>query len=120
LPGEPAEQPEVKASVSETEPGDHQFADAQPAERKENSDQPEFVTQDAEPAQHAEAKPTRRRRSRFSADASEPRLERVVVTSPEADDGKTTDTQNKTTDTQNEETPAPTRKGWWQRRLGGE
>jgi len=119
-PSATAEQPEINASVSEAAPGDHRFVDTQPA-AAENELQPEAAAHSAdapdttettsEPSQQSESKPARRTRQR--ADASEPRLKRVVVAPPEANGDATADTQN-------EETPQPARKGWWQRRLGGE
>ena len=119
-PSATAEQPEIDASVSEAAPGEHRFVDTQPAEAENelqpeaaahSTDAPDTTETTSEPSQQSKSKPARRTRQR--ADASEPRLERVVVAPPEANGDATSDTQN-------EETPAPARKGWWQRRLGGE
>jgi ribonuclease E len=121
-PSATAEQPEVNASVSEAAPGDDRFVDTQPAAAKNelqpeaaahSTDAPDTTETTSEPSQQSESKPARRRRTRQRADASEPRLKRVVVTTPEANDDATADTQT-------EETPPPARKGWWQRRLGSE
>ena len=119
-PSATAEQPEISASVSEAAPGDHRFVDTQPAAAENelhpeaaahSTDAPDTPETTSEPSQQSESKPARRTRKR--ADASEPRLERVVVAPPEANGDATADTQN-------EETPPPARKGWWQRRLGSE
>jgi len=142
-PNETAEQPDVDASVSEAASDDQLPAGAQPVAAEvdqppepvtrttktrppaevtpepapvgsENSaEQSELVTQEAEPLQESKAKPAPRRRARHRAGAGEPRLERVVVGPAEANDDAAADTQN-------EESALPARKGWWQRRLGGE
>jgi ribonuclease E len=68
--------------------------------------------EDVHPAKEApsapavETKPASRRRS----GSSEPRLERIVV----APDGGEAATEDATA------SGAPVRKGWWQRKLGGE
>jgi ribonuclease E len=119
-PSATAEQPEINASVSEAAPGEHRFDDTQPA-AAENQVQPETTAHStdapdttetrSEPSQQSESKPARR--TRQHAQDSEPRLEPVAVTPPEANGDATSDTQNK-------EAPPPARKGWWQRRLSGE
>jgi ribonuclease E len=119
-PSATAEQPEINASVSEAAPGEHRFVDTQPAAAENevqpepaahSTDAPDTTETRSEPSQQSESKPARRTRQR--AQASEPRLEPVVVAPPEANGDATSDTQNK-------EAPTPARKGWWQRRLGGE
>jgi len=144
-PSETAEQPDADAFVSEAAPDDQQPVDPQPVaaenelqpqpaarapaeapktaeataepvpvENENGDEHPELVTQDAESPQESEPKPEPRKRARYRARSGEPRLERVVVGPTEVSDDAAVDTQN------NEETAPPARKGWWQRRLGGE
>jgi ribonuclease E len=65
-----------------------------------------------EPAAEGEPEAAAGRRARQRAGASEPRLERIVVGG--AEDGDTARAAAP------EAAAAPTRKGWWQRRLSGE
>jgi ribonuclease E len=71
---------------------------------------PEPVSLDTPATSDSKAPP---RRSRQRTTASEPRIERIVVG---GEAGETaTDGEVAT-----EDPTAPARKGWWQRRLGGE
>jgi ribonuclease E len=67
---------------------------------------PVASTEDAAPQQAAPASEPRRRQG--EPIASEPRIERVVVT-PDQAAAATAETGER-----------PARRGWWQRRLGGE
>ncbi len=64
------------------------------------------------PMQTASSEPAAPKRARHRAGSSEPRIERIVVS--ESGEGASA------ADVATEETSAPARKGWWQRRLGGE
>jgi ribonuclease E len=55
--------------------------------------------------------PASRPRARSNSSSSEPVLERVVVTPDQTSSKEVSDTSG---------TSAPARKGWWQRKLGGE
>ncbi len=72
--------------------------------------EPEPVAQDAP----VTAEPVAPKRSRHRAGASEPRIERIVVGSKAGDSAAAGDVATEDT------AAAPARKGWWQRRLGGE
>jgi ribonuclease E len=138
-PDPTGEQPEIDASVFNAAPNDESPFGAQPVDAEnegppksaprelaappqpppptgdENGADPSGrVTQPAEPQQETEPKRAPRKRARRPAGAGEPRLERVVVGPAQKSD------DDPAVETQNEETARPTRKGWWQRRLGGE
>ncbi|HEX9881254.1 MAG TPA: ribonuclease E/G [Hyphomicrobium sp.] len=72
----------------------------------------EVLAEPAAPAPAAEAEAVAPKRARHRAGASEPRIERIVVS--ETGQGAPA------ADAAPEEGAAPARKGWWQRRLGGE
>ncbi|MEQ1714612.1 MAG: ribonuclease E/G, partial [Hyphomicrobium sp.] len=65
------------------------------------------------PADSGEREPAPRRHETGS---SEPRLERVVVRPGQTGDGSV----DGSVDSSSEASPAPQRKGWWQRKFGGE
>jgi len=73
---------------------------------------PESREKHAKPNETVASEVPAPKRSRPRAGASEPRLERIVV-------GEASE-QPPAYDTAQEETAQPARKGWWQRRLGGE
>jgi ribonuclease E len=139
-PDPTGEQPDIDASVFNAAPNDEgpfgeQPVDAEnevppksapreptappeppppPTDNENGADQSGLVIQPAEPQQENEPKRATRKRARRPAGAGEPRIERVVVgPAQESEDDPAVETQN-------EETARPTRKGWWQRRLGGE
>jgi ribonuclease E len=68
----------------------------------------EVMVDTVEPAVPSAPEPAAPRRARHKAGASEPRLERIVVGEESASNA------------QADESAQPARKGWWQRRLGGE
>ena len=109
---------EVPAERSASQPEAHARAE-RPQERSPERPRPapeaepsRPTSRHVEPSEAATGEAAADKRTRHRGGSSEPRLERIVVGQAKNDDAGTAAAPA--------ESSAPARKGWWQRRLGGE
>ena len=109
---------EVPAERSASQPEAHARAE-RPQERSPECPRPapeaepsRPTSRHVEPSEAATGEAAADKRTRHRGGSSEPRLERIVVGQAKNDDAGTAAAPA--------ESSAPARKGWWQRRLGGE